>query len=122
MKARILIVEDEPGIRLALSGRRGVAVLDQNLSVGAGGITVGEIAHALYADPARPPLLSYVGGLGGKEIGEQEFEKIIEDLRVAAASGQTPPPRLLFTEAEAAQMETLLAIAGKRVAAAEAAP
>jgi pyruvate ferredoxin oxidoreductase alpha subunit len=93
-----------------------VAVIDQNLSVGFGGITVAEIAHALYAERERPPLLSYVGGLGGKEIGETEFRRILSDLRAAAATGEAPPPRLLFTAAEAARMRTLLGIAGKEIA------
>jgi pyruvate ferredoxin oxidoreductase alpha subunit len=115
MRLRVLRPFPREAIRSALSGRRAVAVIDQNLSVGFGGITVGEIAHALYAEEDRPPLLSYVGGLGGKEISDQEFGRVIEDLRVAAVTGKAPPPRLLFTEAEALQMKTLLQIAGKEV-------
>jgi pyruvate ferredoxin oxidoreductase alpha subunit len=76
---------------------------------------VGEIAHALYDEPHRPPLLSYVGGLGGKEISEGEFERIIDELQFAAATGVAPPPRLLYTEAEASQMRRLLKIAGKEI-------
>lgn len=113
LRLRVLRPFPRAAIRAALAGRRAVAVLDQNLSVGAGGITVAEIAHALYPDPARPPLLAYVGGLGGKEIGEAEFRRVVEDLRQAAVTGEAPPPRLLFTEADARQMATLLRIAGK---------
>jgi len=116
LRLRVLRPFPHDAVRAALAGRRAVAVVDQNLSVGAGGITVTEVAHALYQDPSRPPLLSYVGGLGGKEIGEVEFAHILADLRRAAATGETPPPRLLFTDAEAAQVRTLLAIAGKEVA------
>jgi pyruvate ferredoxin oxidoreductase alpha subunit len=117
LRLRVLRPFPREAIRQALAGRRAVAVIDQNLSVGFGGITVGEIAHALYAERERPPLLSYVGGLGGKEIGEQEFRRIVSDLQFAAATGQTPPPRLLFTGAEATQMRTLLRIAGKELPA-----
>jgi pyruvate ferredoxin oxidoreductase alpha subunit len=116
LRLRVLRPFPREAIRQALAGRRAVAVLDQNLSVGAGGITVSEIAHALYAEAARPPLLSYVGGLGGKEIGDSEFGLIVDDLRRAAETGETPPPRLLFTAAEMQQVETLLRIAGKAVA------
>lgn len=116
LRLRLLRPFPREAIRRALLGRRAVAVLDQNLSVGFGGITVGEIAHALYDDPRRPPLLSYVGGLGGKEISAPEFDRILDDLRAAAATGEAPPPRLLFTAAEAKQMETLLSIAGKEIA------
>ena len=114
LRLRVLRPFPQDAVRRALAGRRAVAVLDQNLSIGAGGITVAEIAHALYAEPARPPLLAYVGGFGGKDISEPEFEQIVADLKQAAGTGQTPPPRLLFTDAEAAQVETLLAVAGKK--------
>lgn len=116
LRLRVLRPFPREAIRAALAGRRAVAVLDQNLSVGFGGITVAEIAHALYDAPARPRLLSYCGGLGGKEISEVEFRRIVDDLRVAAATGNVPAPRLLFTEAEAAQMRTLLDLAGKEAA------
>jgi pyruvate ferredoxin oxidoreductase alpha subunit len=115
LRLRVLRPFPREAIRRALAGRRAVAVLDQNLSVGAGGITVVEIAHALYPDPHRPPVLSYVGGLGGKEISDGEFERVVDDLERVAAGGDVPPPRLLFTTAEAEQMHTLLRIAGKAV-------
>ena len=45
-----------------------VAVIDQNLAPGAGGITYAEIATALYPAPDHPPLFNVIGGLGGKDI------------------------------------------------------
>lgn len=61
-------------IRQALQGRRAVAVLDQNLSPGQGGILFQEIAACLYHDPLRPrALCSFIGGLGGKNISEGSF-------------------------------------------------
>jgi len=117
LRLRVLRPFPRAAIRQALAGRRAVAVIDQNLSVGFGGITAAEIAHALYAEPARPLLLAYVGGLGGKEIGDAEFQRIVDDLGRAAATGEAPPPRLLFTDADAAQVATLLRIAGKEVPA-----
>jgi pyruvate ferredoxin oxidoreductase alpha subunit len=111
---RLRVVRPFPleAIRRALAGRQAVAVIDQNLSIGAGGILVREIAHALYDASPRPRLLSYVGGLGGKDIGEAEFAHIVQDLQRAAATGEVPPPRLLMTEAEAAQVRGLIEIAG----------
>ena len=87
------------------------------MSPGFGGVTVAEVAHALYPEPARPPLLAYVGGLGGKEVGEAEFDRIVADLREAAATGVAPPPRLLFTAADARQVDAMLRLAGKEVPA-----
>jgi pyruvate ferredoxin oxidoreductase alpha subunit len=113
LRLRVLRPFPADAIASALSDRRAVAVIDQNLSIGSGGITAAEIARVLYAAPERPPLLSYVGGLGGKDIGEREFERIVDDLERAAATGVAPPPRLLYTEADATQMRALLATAGK---------
>jgi pyruvate ferredoxin oxidoreductase alpha subunit len=100
-------------IAAALRGRKAVAVIDQNLSVGFGGITHAEIASALYMEHDRPLLLSYVGGLGGKDLSNAEFEQILGDLQRSVANGQAVPPRLLYTDREEAQMATFLQIAGK---------
>ncbi|NOT54191.1 MAG: pyruvate synthase, partial [Deltaproteobacteria bacterium] len=64
----------------ALRGRKAVAVIDQNLAPGAGGITYAEIATALYPEPDHPPLFNVIGGLGVKDISEGEFEVVLADL------------------------------------------
>jgi pyruvate ferredoxin oxidoreductase alpha subunit len=112
---RLRVVRPFPAraIAAALCGRKAVAVIDQNLSVGFGGITSGEVASALYAERHRPLLLSYVGGLGGKDISGAEFDQILVDLQRSVAGGHAPPPRLLYTDREEAQMATFLRIAGK---------
>jgi len=97
----------------ALKERKGVAVFDQNISVGSGGVFYTEIAAALCAETKRPVILSFIGGLGGKDISVVEFQKILEDTVSAADSGITPGIQLLYTEAEWKQMSHLLEIAGK---------
>jgi pyruvate ferredoxin oxidoreductase alpha subunit len=101
----------------ALRGRKAVAVIDQNLSVGFGGITHAEIASALYAEEKRPPILSFVGALGGKDISTVEFDQIAEDMQNAHATGVVPPPRMLYTNADETQMRGFLRLAGKGVPA-----
>jgi hypothetical protein len=91
--------------------------MDQNLAPGLGGITYQDIATALYDSPARPPLLSMVGGRGGKDISEAEFDAIAEDGKRAAAGARGVGPRLLYTQPEWERMHTLLRIAGKEVGA-----
>ena len=102
-------------IAAALQGRKAVAIIDQNLAPGLGGITYQEIAAALYDSPARPPLLSVVGGLGGKDISEAEFDAIARDLEQAVAGVRVSGPRLLYTQHEQERMRALLRIAGKEV-------
>jgi pyruvate ferredoxin oxidoreductase alpha subunit len=113
LRLRVLRPFPAQAVTAALRGRKAVAVIDQNLSLGFGGITYGEIATALYGERHRPLLLSYVGGLGGKDLSATEFDQILEDLQHSAASGEATPPRLLYTEREETQMETFLQIAGK---------
>jgi pyruvate ferredoxin oxidoreductase alpha subunit len=97
----------------ALRGRNGVAVIDQNISVGKGGILYQEVAGALYNEKERPLLLSFIGGLGGKNISPDEFEFIFESMEKAVKTGKIPDTQLLYTEAEMKEMERLKKIAGK---------
>jgi pyruvate ferredoxin oxidoreductase alpha subunit len=104
-------------IAAALVGRKGVAVIDQNLAPGSGGITYPEIVAALYQEKNRPPVLSVIGGLGGKDISAAEFDAVLHDLERAAAGERVVNPRLLYTRLEQERTRTLLKIAGKEVTA-----
>jgi pyruvate ferredoxin oxidoreductase alpha subunit len=115
LRLRVLRPFPAAVIAEALEGRRAVAVIDQNLAPGLGGITYQEIAAALYATANRPPLLSVVGGLGGKDISDAEFDAVCHDLQRAAAGERLGGPRLLYTQPEQERMQTLLRIAGKEV-------
>jgi pyruvate ferredoxin oxidoreductase alpha subunit len=99
-------------LRRALVGRQAVAVIDQNLSMGRGGILHGEVAAALYGLHDAPRVLaSYVGGLGGRDIGADEFHAIARECLAHVAAGTCPPPRLLYREDELRQVRKLQAIA-----------
>ncbi|MBT5161459.1 MAG: pyruvate synthase, partial [Alphaproteobacteria bacterium] len=50
-------------------------------------------------------------GLGGRDIGPAEFYRIVEETTAAAGDGKTPPPRLLYAQAELSEMRKLQAIA-----------
>lgn len=113
LRLRVLRPFPADAIREALSGRKAVAVIDQNMSVGFGGITFSEIASVMYAERQRPLLLSFIGGLGGKDITSVEFDQILTDMETACRSGITPGRRLLYTSADEAQLDTFLRIAGK---------
>ena len=98
--------------RSLLAGKSGVAVIDQNISMGMGGVLHAELAGALYGHPHAPPqLLSFIGGLGGRDISLEEFFEIADVTRNAVAMKQTPPPRLLYTEQELREMRKLQAVA-----------
>ena len=92
-----------------------MAVIDQNISLGAGGVFYTEIAAALCTATKRPAILSFIGGLGGKDISIAEFQKILEDTISASEDGAAPTIQLLYTENEWEYMKHLLEKAGKTI-------
>ena len=113
LRLRLLRPFPAKDIMAAIKGKKAVAVFDQNISIGKGGILYPEIAGALYNEKERPLLLSFVGGLGGKNISPSEFEFIFNSMINAAKTGIVPEPQLLYTEAEWKEMERIKKIAGK---------
>jgi len=98
--------------RNLLAGKAAAAVIDQNLSTGMGGVLHAELAAALYGAADAPSrLLSFIGGLGGRDISLEEFYQIAKVTRTAVAEQKTPPPRLLYTEQELREMRKLQAVA-----------
>lgn len=100
-------------IQQLLQGRKGVAVIDQNISVGKGGILFSEIASALYGLPDRPPLLlSVIGGLGGRRFRPGEFDAILARLQSPPENpAELTKPMLLFTAEECREVGRFFAIA-----------
>lgn len=108
------LIRPFPGdaIAAAVSGKKAIAVIDQNLSIGKGGILHAEIASVLYGtDQASPILASFIGGLGGRDISQEEFFEIAQTLINTSETGETPPPRLLYTAREFKELKNLRAIA-----------
>ena len=99
-------------IRQLLAGKKGVAVIDQNLSTGKGGILYSELTSVLYGHHDAPSILaSFIGGLGGRDISQEEFFEIAKCLKQAVKLDDTPVPRLLYTADELRQIHKLQAIA-----------
>ena len=99
-------------VRQLLKGRRAVAVIDQNISMGMGGVLHSEFATALYGMKDAPAVLaSFIGGLGGRDISQQEFFEMINEIKQACDKGESPAPRLLYTQNELTEIRKLQAIA-----------
>jgi pyruvate ferredoxin oxidoreductase alpha subunit len=112
VRPRLLRPYPAEALRRALAGKRGVAVIDQNLSPGRGGTLHAELAAALYGTSDAPPVLtSFIGGLGGRDIPLAEFIEIVKVTQRAEAEGVCPPPRLLFDARELREVRKLQAIA-----------
>lgn len=106
-------------LRAALAGLRAVAVIDQNLSLGQGGVLATEIGAALLGVPDAPVLASFIGGLGGRNIAAAEFSAMASAARRGADEGRPPEPRLLYTADELREMRKLQGIAAAEGAAVE---
>jgi pyruvate ferredoxin oxidoreductase alpha subunit len=113
---RLRLVRPFPAEALCqvLAGRQALAVIDQNISPGLGGILYHELAGALANSSHRPPVLrSFIGGLGGKDISHAEFDHVLDVLDKAAADEQVAEPELLMTRNEWQQVQDRLDTAGK---------
>lgn len=95
-----------------LTNKQGVAVIDQNISMGLGGVLHAELTSVLYGQPDAPPILaSFIAGLGGRDITSEEFFAIAKETQQAVADGKSPSPRLLYTETELREIRKLQAVA-----------
>ncbi len=94
-----------------LAGKRGVAVIDQNISMGKGGV--------LYASWRRRFTGSGRAGAGqlhrwawaGATSAPEEFFEMVGVTPPRRESGEAPPPRLLYTEDELREMRKLQTLA-----------
>lgn len=109
---RLRVIRPFPAEEIAwlLNGRRAVAVVDQNISIGKGGILFAEVASALRGAQA-PPLLSFIGGLGGRRFRADEFDQMLAALQAAQHDGGSPEPHLLYSHSEYDQVREMLRIA-----------
>ncbi|HEY5541692.1 MAG TPA: pyruvate synthase [Candidatus Binatia bacterium] len=113
--ARLRLVRPFPheDLQRVLRGRKGVAVVDQNISVGKGGILFSEIASALYGLIDRPPvLLSFIGGLGGRRFRPGEFDGMLSKMEnPTETAAEMARPHLLFTGEECREVGRFFDIA-----------
>jgi pyruvate ferredoxin oxidoreductase alpha subunit len=108
MKIRLFRPFPTSAIVKALTGRPKVAVIDQNLSPGMGGITYPEIVTAMYGIKDSPEtILSVIGGLGGKDITENDFMTVVDKLN----GPESKDPVYLYGEDDFQQFRQLQKIA-----------
>jgi len=66
-----------------------VAIIDRNISFGHGGIWTQEIKSALYDEPVRPTIFSYIIGIGGRDVTPKDIQEIVD---FTLASERPPAP------------------------------
>src|ERR1043165_2950962 len=78
-------------IAAVLSKAKAIGVVDRDSSFGspfASGVVANEIRAALYNSDKRPPLLSFICGLGGREVALEDVYKATDLCYNAANSGK----------------------------------
>jgi pyruvate ferredoxin oxidoreductase alpha subunit len=114
LRLRLIRPFPKSELKLLLNGKKAVAVIDQNISPGSGGILFNDVSSALYHGNDRPDvLLSFIGGLGGKDISLTEFNYIIDEMKKSVETGVVPETQLLYTENDMRQIDKFQKIAGK---------
>jgi pyruvate ferredoxin oxidoreductase alpha subunit len=76
----------------ALSRAKAVGVIDRDYSFGSpfgSGVVANEIRAAMYNADTRPPLLSFICGLGGREVTLADVDRATDLCFRAAASGKS---------------------------------
>ncbi len=111
LRPRLLRPFPEKRFQSLLAGKKAAAVIDQNISMGKGGVLHTELASVMCGQANAPLLTSFMGGLGGRDISEEELFKIAEVTRQACEEGNRLEPRLLFTKDELREVRKLQAVA-----------
>ncbi len=76
----------------SLSKAKAIGIIDRDYSFGspfASGVVANEIRAAMYNSDKRPPLLSFICGLGGREVALEDVYKAAELCYTAANSGKS---------------------------------
>jgi pyruvate ferredoxin oxidoreductase alpha subunit len=77
----------------ALERGKAIGVIDRDYSFGSpfgSGVMANEIRAAMYNARTRPPLLSFICGLGGREVMLEDVYRATDMCFRAAESGQAP--------------------------------
>ena len=77
-------------IQQTLRGKKKIAVVDRNFSLGSGGIFCQELRAALVHSPDHPLTFSYIAGVGGTDVPPEIIQKIALDVENRKEPVDTP--------------------------------
>lgn len=94
LKLRLLRPLPEAALRSELDHGAAVGVFDRSYTFGAGGAVATEVRAALYRSTRAPPVTSFVGGIGGREVTFAMLRGVFDRLL------RGPEPGILWTDLE----------------------
>ena len=80
LKLRLFRPFPREAVQEALRGKKKIAVIDRNISLGSGGIFCQELRAALVHAPDHPMTYSYIAGVGGTDVTPEVIQKIAADV------------------------------------------
>jgi pyruvate/2-oxoacid:ferredoxin oxidoreductase alpha subunit len=90
LKIRLFRPFPVEAIQKALIGKKKIAVIDRNFSLGSGGIFCQELRAALVHSSDHPLTFSYIAGMGGTDVTPEIIEKIALDVMERTEPMDTP--------------------------------
>jgi len=90
LKLRLFRPFPVEALQKALAGKKKIAVIDRNISLGGGGIFCQELRAALVHTPDHPLIYSYIAGIGGTEITPEVIETIALNAVERSEPADTP--------------------------------
>ncbi len=75
-------------LREALKGAKAIAVLDRSAPGGAMGALFNEVSAAMYTSDARPAIVNYIYGLGGRDMTIEHLKEIYREMQECAEAGK----------------------------------
>jgi pyruvate/2-oxoacid:ferredoxin oxidoreductase alpha subunit len=76
LKIRLFRPFPREAVQQALRGKKKIAVIDRNISLGSGGIFCQELRATLAHSPDHPLTFSYIAGIGGTDVTPEVIQKI----------------------------------------------
>ncbi len=80
LKIRLFRPFPREAVQQALKGKKKIAVIDRNISLGSGGIFCQELRAAMVHSSDRPLIYSYIAGVGGTDVDPETIQKIALDV------------------------------------------
>jgi pyruvate/2-oxoacid:ferredoxin oxidoreductase alpha subunit len=96
LKIRLFRPFPVEAIQNTLKGKRKIAVIDRNLSLGGGGIFCQELRAGMVHSSDHPLIYSYIAGVGGTDVTPEVIEKIAFD--ATRRNEPSDPPIWLMEE------------------------
>jgi len=90
LKLRLFRPFPVAAIQKALIGKKKIAVIDRNISLGAGGIFCQELKAALIHSQDHPQIYGFIAGIGGTDITPEVIQRIARNTMERSSPVDTP--------------------------------